>query len=72
VQEPRLLKLPLPELVKLTLPPGRTAVPVSLSLTITVQVLGALTGTEAGAQVTAVDVERLATVKAKELELLIE
>jgi hypothetical protein len=57
---------------KLTVPVGLPTLPADVSVTVALQVLGALTGTEAGAQATEVDVERLATVKAKELELLIE
>ncbi len=44
--------------LQLTIPVGVTCVPMSVSETTAVQVLGAFTGTEAGLQVTLVDVER--------------
>jgi hypothetical protein len=58
------LKVPEALLVQLTDPIGVRGVPGLLSVTVAVQVLGELTGTEAGAQLTAVVVERLVAVRA--------
>jgi hypothetical protein len=66
VQLPAFEKLPLPELEKLTTPAGWLSVPVSVSVTVAVQVVGASTATEDGAQLTAVDVLRLVTVNVSE------
>jgi hypothetical protein len=63
VQVPPLSKLPAPSLPKLTDPPGKLLVGLSVSLTVAVQVVAALTGTD-GAQPTDVDVVRLLTVSA--------
>ncbi len=52
----------LPVSVKLTVPLGVLFVPVSVSLTVAVQVVGLLTGTVVGLQLTVVAVERLVTV----------
>ncbi|HEV8340112.1 MAG TPA: hypothetical protein VGR25_10725 [bacterium] len=57
------LKVPDALLPQLTDPVGVLAVPVLLSVTVAVHVLGALTGTEAGAQLTAVVVERVVAVR---------
>ena len=58
---------------KVTWPLGKLAVPMSVSLTVAVQLLGLFTGTLVGAQTTAVEVVRGVTVWAKlpvpELEL---
>jgi hypothetical protein len=51
--------------LKLTLPVGKLLVPASVSPTVAVQVLAALTGTEAGVQVTVVVVPRGLTPRAK-------
>ena len=61
MQEP-LLKLPAPELVKLTVPVGVELVPAEPSPTVVVQVVGAFTGSVDGLQVTAVAVNRVVTV----------
>ena len=50
------------ELVKVTVPPGRRAVPESVSATVAVQVEGELTGTEDGEQTTVVPEVRLVAV----------
>jgi hypothetical protein len=56
------LNVPLPLLVKLTVPVGVIGVPVSLSVTVAVQVVGAPAGTVGGEQSTVVAVERFVTV----------
>jgi hypothetical protein len=53
-----LVKLPVPLLLKLTLPVGKVWVPVSVSLTVAVQVVGLLNWTDAGEQLTDVEVVR--------------
>jgi hypothetical protein len=58
------LKVPEALLLQLTDPVGVRAVPGLVSVTVAVQVLGALTGTEPGAQLTAVVVERLVADRA--------
>lgn len=63
VQLPELLNVPLPLLVKLTLPVGLTVVPESLSVTEAVQVVALLTLTEAGTQLTEDEVVRLLTAR---------
>ena len=65
MQVPPALNVPLPSLEKLAVPPGVLAVPEELSLTVAVQVVLAPTATELGLQATAVEVERLVTVRAK-------
>jgi hypothetical protein len=62
--QPVELKVPEALLLQLTDPVGVRAVPGLLSVTVAVQVLGALTGTEPGAQLTAVVVERVVAVRA--------
>src|SRR3989442_6680710 len=57
-----LLKVPAPLLLKLTVPVGVLGVPVSVSLTVAVQVVDCPTTTDAGLQLTLVPVERLLTV----------
>jgi hypothetical protein len=54
-----------PLLVKLTVPVGALLVPPSVSVTVAVQVVGALIGTAAGSQATLVEVARLFTVTVK-------
>src|SRR5438309_10868557 len=54
--------VPALELVKVTVPPGRRAVPESVSATVAVQVEAELTGTEDGEQTTAVPEVRLVPV----------
>ena len=56
-----LLKVPAPLLLKLTVPVGVLGVPLSVSVTVAVQVVGWPT-TDAGVQPTLVLVERLLTV----------
>ena len=63
VQVPPEENVPALELVKVTVPPGRRAVPESVSATVAVQVEGELTGTEDGAQTTVVPEVRLVTVR---------
>jgi hypothetical protein len=58
------VKVPVPLLVNETVPVGALVVPPEVSVTVAVHVVGALTGTEAGVQLTAVVVLRLVTVKA--------
>jgi len=56
------LKVPVPLLVKLTVPVGVLAVPTSVSVTVAVQVVDVPTGTFAGLQLTLVEVERFFAV----------
>jgi hypothetical protein len=49
-------------LERVTVPPGLDFVPVSVSVTVAVQVVLSLIGTEPGEQETLVDVERTVTV----------
>lgn len=69
MQVPPALKVPVPLLAKLTVPVGVTAVPVSLSVTVAVQLVATFTSTGFGAQETAVDVLRLLTVTLAEAVL---
>ena len=55
-------KVPVPLLVKLTVPVGALAVPAEVSVTVAVHVVAALTGTVDGEQLTAVVVVRVVTV----------
>src|SRR5438093_11539004 len=65
-----LLKVPAPLLPKLTVPVGVLLVPVSVSLTVAVQVVAWPTTTDAGLQPTLVLVDRFAvTIKPVEREL---
>jgi hypothetical protein len=57
-----LLKVPAPLLAKRTVPLGLLCVPLSVSLTVAVHVVGASTGTVLGVQLTLVLVERLVAV----------
>src|SRR3989441_1534877 len=54
------LKVPLPLLLKLTVPVGVLFVPTSVSLTVAVQLVEVPRGTAAGVQLTLVLVERVA------------
>ncbi len=54
-----------------TIPEGVTAVPASVSITVAVQAVGAFTGTDAGAQATEVEVDRLVAVREKLPELVL-
>jgi hypothetical protein len=65
VQVPPLLKVPVPSLPNVTVPLGKLLVAVSVSLTVALQLVGALTGTVPGLQLTAVDVVRRWTANAK-------
>lgn len=56
-------------MLKLTNPVGVIAVPVLLSVTVIVHVVGALTGSEDGLQLTLVDVVRTVAVTANVPEL---
>ena len=56
------MKDPVPLLAKLTVPVGALVVPADVSVTVAVQVVGALTGTEEGEQLTPVVVVRVVTV----------
>src|SRR5437762_1833755 len=58
--------VPALELEKVTVPPGRRAVPESVSATVAVQVEGELTGTEDGEQTTVVPEVRLVPVTVSE------
>ena len=63
------VKPPLAELLeKVTLPPGADFVPLSVSETVAVQVEPWLIATEAGTQVTEVEVDRFVTVNANPVE----
>jgi hypothetical protein len=64
-QMPPLLKLPAPSLPKVTDPVGKLLVGLSLSLTVAVQVVAALSATGDGEQLTDVAVVRLVTATAK-------
>jgi hypothetical protein len=57
-----LLKVPVPLLERLTVPPGVVFVPASVSVTVAVQVVAALRLSGLGEQLTAVEVERELTV----------
>jgi hypothetical protein len=56
------LKVPSPELAKLTVPVGVDEIPVSVSFTVAVQVVVLPTLTVDGTHDTVVDVERVVTV----------
>ena len=56
------VKVPVPLLVKLTVPVGALVVPPDVSVTVAVHVVAALTGTEEGEQLTPVVVVRVVTV----------
>ena len=63
------VNVPVPLLVKATVPVGALWVPVAVSVTVAVQLVGALTGTELGEQLTLVEVDLVVTVSAKVPEL---
>ena len=65
VQVPPEEKVPALELVKVTVPPGRMAVPPEASATVAVQVEAELTGTEDGEQVRLVELLRFWAVMEK-------
>ena len=56
------VKLPVPLLVKVTVPVGVVAVPAAVSVTVAVQLVPWLTATDAGVQLTVVLVLRAVTV----------
>jgi hypothetical protein len=58
------VNVPVPLLVKLTVPVGALVVPGEVSVTVAVQVVGLLKLTEAGLQLTPVVVVRVVTVTA--------
>jgi len=64
------VNVPVPLLVKLTVPVGALVVPVEVSVTVAVHVVAEFTGTEDGVQLTAVVVTRLFTVTAAVPELV--
>jgi hypothetical protein len=65
-----LLKVPLPLEEKVTVPDGAEGVPPAwVSVTVAVQVVDCATTTEAGTQLTVVEVERVATDKTNVPEL---
>jgi hypothetical protein len=65
VQVPPEENVPGFELVKVTVPPGRMAVPPEASETVAVQVVPEFTGTEDGEQLTVVELERFWAVMEK-------
>ncbi len=69
MQEAAGLNVPVLVLAKLTVPEGVIAVPVEVSVTVAVQVVGVLTTTELELHTTAVVVLRLPTVRLKAPEL---
>jgi len=56
------VKLPLPLVLKVTVPVGAVLVPAAVSFTVAVQTVSLSTGTLAGVQLTVVEVARLATL----------
>jgi hypothetical protein len=56
------MNVPLPLVLKLTVPVGAVFVPPDVSSTVAVQMVASFTATVSGAQVTVVDVDRFATV----------
>ncbi len=64
------LNAPLLLLLKVTVPEGVTGAPTSVSLTRAVHVVGAFTGTDAGTQLTVVEVDRWVAVREKFPELV--
>ena len=65
------MNVPVPVLAGAIVPPGALLVPVSVSVTVTVQVLESFTGIELGAQLTPVVVVRVRTVRAKAVLVLL-
>lgn len=65
------MELKVPEaLPKVTVPIGVMGLPVEVSTAVMVHVVGAFTGTEAGVQLTLVEVERFVAVRLKLPELV--
>ena len=65
-----LLKVPVPPVLKVTVPAGADFVPLgSVSVTVAVQVVGAFSATDAGEQLTVVVVARVLTLSPKVPEL---
>src|SRR5437870_11122122 len=64
------VNVPVPLLASAIVPPGALLVPVSVSVTVTVQVVESFTGIDPEAQLTAVVVVRGRTVSAKALAVL--
>ena len=62
VQVPALENVPLAGVEKLTVPAGWLLVPESVSVTVAVQLVWSSTASEAGSQLTAVEVARLVAV----------
>src|SRR3989441_4824674 len=65
------VNVPVPLLAGVIVPPGTLFVPVSVSVTVTVQVVESFTGIELGAQLTPVVVVRVRTVRAKAVLVLL-
>ncbi len=63
------MKVPVPLLVKATVPVGALVVPAEVSVTVATQLVGAFTGTEAGVHTTPVVVTLGVTVTAALPEL---
>ncbi len=63
-------KVPEPLLLKVTVPVGVVAVPLEVSVTVAVQVVGAFTTTGLVEQLTVIEVVRLFTVRLKLPELV--
>src|SRR5438309_1826037 len=64
------VNVPVPLLASAIVPPGALCGPMSVSVTVTVQVLASFTGIEPGAQLTTVVVVRGLTVCVKPAEVL--
>ena len=65
------MNVPVPVLAGAIVPPGALLVPVSVSVTVTVQGVESFTGIDPDAQLTAVAVVRGRTVSAKALAVLL-
>ena len=65
------VNVPVPLLASAIVPPGALFVPVSVSVTVTVQVVESFTGIDPDAQLTPVVVVRGRTVSAKALAVLL-
>src|SRR2546428_12163626 len=64
------VNVPVPLLAGVIVPPAALLLPLSVSVTVTVQVLESFTGIELGAQLTPVVVVRVRTVSAKAVAVL--
>jgi hypothetical protein len=64
-------KVPAPEVWRVAVPVGNALVPVSVSLTVTVQLVEVFTATLVGAQTTVVEVLRVVAVTAKPAALVL-